>query len=130
MLLDNKTLLFCLMLISGLLAMSLSVVSRREESDGIRRWAAALALESLAWLLIIFRGSLPDVLTIAAPNLLLAIAQATKLAALHAYRRKPLPHLQSLLPVGAMVLLLAASPSTMYAIAWDFAAWCLPCSSC
>lgn len=110
MLLDNKTLLFCLMLISGLLAMSLSVVSRREESDGIRRWAAALALESLAWLLIIFRGSLPDILTIAAPNLLLAIAQATKLAALHAYRRKPLTYLQSLLPVVAMALLLAALP--------------------
>ena len=67
MLLDNKTLLFSLMLISGLLAMSLSIVTRREEGDGMRRWAAALALESLAWLLIVFRGSWPDMLTIPRP---------------------------------------------------------------
>ena len=110
MLLDNKPRLVSLRLISGLLAMSLSLVSRREESDGIRRWAAALAFESLAWLLIIFRGSIPDILTIAAPNLLLAIAQAMKLAALHTYRRQPIPYLQCLLPVSAMLLLLAALP--------------------
>ena len=110
MLLDNKTLLFSLMLISGLLAMSLSIVTRKEESDGLRRWAGALALESLAWLPIVFRGSWPDLITIAAPNLLLAIAQAIKLAALYAYRRQPFPYRQCLLPVAAMALVLAALP--------------------
>ena len=110
MLLDNKTLLFSLMLISGLLALSLSIVTRREEGNGMQRWAAALALESLAWMLIVFRGSWPDMLTIAAPNLLLAISQAMKLAALHAYRRQSVPSQQCLLPVAAMGLLLAALP--------------------
>lgn len=110
MLLDNKTLLFSLMLISGLLSLSLSVVTRQAESDGLRRWASALALESLAWLLIILRGSIPDLLSIAVPNLLLATAQAMKLAALYAYRKQPSPMLQCLLPVGLVALLLIVLP--------------------
>jgi diguanylate cyclase (GGDEF)-like protein len=110
MLLDNTTLLFSLMLISSLLAVSLSIVTSKDDGDGLRRWAAALAIEALAWLLIVFRGSLSDILTVAAPNLLLAAAQAIKLAALHAYRRKTISYRQCLLPVAAMALVLAILP--------------------
>lgn len=106
MLLDNKTLLFSLMLISGLLALSLGVVSRKGESDGVRRWAVALALEAVAWLLVMARGHIPDFYSILAANVLLVTAQSVKLAAIHAYRRLEFPRFACLAPILASIALL------------------------
>lgn len=110
MLLDNKTLLFSLMLISSMLALSLSVVSKRGETDGIRRWAGALALEATVWLLVMSRGTIPDFYSILVANVLMASAQAMKLAALHAYRKMASPRLQCIAPVVASILLLMLLP--------------------
>jgi hypothetical protein len=64
MILDNRTLLFSLVMISGLLALSLTVVSHGGRRDGLRTWAGAMGLESLAWVLIAMRGVVPDVASI------------------------------------------------------------------
>ena len=105
MLLDNKTLLFSLMLISGMMALSLTIVTRQNESDGIRRWAGALGLESLVWLLVASRGTIPDFYSIVVANVLMVTAQAMKLAAIHAYRQLEFPRWQCLLPVVVAILL-------------------------
>lgn len=106
MLLDNRTLLFALVMISGLMALSLAVVSRGEARDGLRTWAGAMGFESLAWALISMRGLIPDAASILVPNLLLAAAQAMKLAAVHEYRGLRWPRWKCLLPVALMFALL------------------------
>lgn len=106
MILDNRTLLFCLIMISGLVALSLAVVSRGDRQDGLRTWAGAMGLESLAWLLISIRGMVPDAASILLPNVLMAAAQALKLAAIYKYRGLPWPRWRCLLPVLLMFILL------------------------
>lgn len=107
MLLDNKTLLISLMLVSALMALSLAAVSRRGERDGLSKWAGALALESLVWFLVAARGAIPDFYSILMANVLMASAQALKLVAIHEYRRKNIPYLQCLLPVSLALAVFA-----------------------
>jgi diguanylate cyclase (GGDEF)-like protein len=107
MILDNRTLLFSLVMISGLVALSLAIVSRGDTRDGLRAWAGAMGLESLAWVLISIRGAVPDAVSILVPNLLLVAAQAMKLAAMYEYRGLPWPRWRCLLPVLLMFILVA-----------------------
>ena len=107
MILDNRTLLFSLVMISGLVALSLAVVSRGEQRDGLRTWAGAMGLASLAWALISARGAVPDVASILIANLLMVAAQAMKLAAVYEYRGLPWPRWRCLLPMLSMFVLIA-----------------------
>jgi diguanylate cyclase (GGDEF)-like protein len=106
MLLDNRTLLLSLVMISGLMALSLAVVSRRDARDGLRTWAGAMGFESLAWALISMRGLIPDTASILIPNLLLVGAQAMKLAAIYEYQGLQWPRWKCLLPVVLMFILM------------------------
>jgi diguanylate cyclase (GGDEF)-like protein len=108
--LDNLTLLFSLALTSGLMALSLAVTSRQGQRDGLRLWAAALACESLTWVLGSMREVIPEFLSLLLANLFLTTAQAIKLGAVYEYRALPWPRWQSLLPILAMLLLLAVLP--------------------
>jgi len=107
MILDNRTLLFSLVMISGLVALSLAVVSRGDQRDGLRKWAGAMGLASLAWALISARGAIPDVASILIANLLMVGAQAMKLAAVYEYRGLPWPRWRCLLPMLLMFVLIA-----------------------
>lgn len=108
MILDNRTLLFSLVMISGLIALSLAIVSRGDRSDGLRAWAGAMGLESLAWALIAARGAIPDLASILIANLCMVAAQAMKLAALYQFRERPWPRGRCLLPTLVMFILIAA----------------------
>lgn len=110
MALDNITLLFSLALTSGLMALSLAVTSRQGQRDGLRLWAAALACESLTWVLGSMREVIPEILSLLLANLFLTTAQAIKLGAVYEYRGLPWPRWQSLLPILAMLLLLSVLP--------------------
>lgn len=107
MILDNRTLLFSLVMISGLVALSLAVVSRGEQRDGLRTWSGAMGLASLAWALISARGAVPDAASILFANLLMVAAQAMKLAAVYEYRGLPWPRWRCLLPMLSMFVLIA-----------------------
>lgn len=98
MLLDNRTLLFCLIVVYGMMAASLAFVAHSGEREGLRKWAVALFLETFAWLLIAARELIPDSLSIVLANVILSAALAMKLAAIHEYRSLPWPRLLSLLP--------------------------------
>lgn len=104
MLLDNKTLLFSLMLMSGMMAISLSLVSRQETREGLSGWAGALAMESLVWMLVLSRGTIPDFYSIFVANVLIVSAQAMKLAAIHAFRKLDSPKAQCLIPVALAII--------------------------
>lgn len=108
MLLDNRTLLFSLVMISGLMALSLAFVSRGDARDGLRTWAGAMGLESLAWALISVRGLIPDAASVLVPNLLLVAAYAMKLAAVYEYRRLPWPRWRCLLPIALMFVVMVS----------------------
>lgn len=108
--LDNLTLLFSLALTSGLMALSLALTSRTGQRDGLRLWAAALAFESVAWSLAAMRVVMPEEWSVVLTNLFLATAQAIKLAAVYRYRGLQWPRWQCVLPVVAMLLLLAWLP--------------------
>lgn len=110
MLLDNRTLLLSLVLISAMMALSLAVVSWGREHDSLKKWAGAMALESAAWLLVGARGAIPEVFSIVFAGTLLASALAMKLAAIHEFRDLGWPRWQCLLPVGLSFLVLAALP--------------------
>ena len=97
--LDNRTLLLCLVIVCGAMAMSMAFVSRSGEHDGLRKWAVAMGLESVAWFLISVRGMIPDAVSIIAANLLLATALSTKLAAIYDYRGLAWPRWKCLLPI-------------------------------
>lgn len=106
--LDNHTLLLSLVIVSLAIALSLAIVTSPSERNGLKKWSAAMALEGLAWLLISGRGVLPDSISIIAANIIIAAAQALKLAALYEYRAQPCPPWQCLLPVAGMAILLTS----------------------
>jgi diguanylate cyclase (GGDEF)-like protein len=110
MLLDNHTLVFSLMLISAMMALSLAVVSWGREHDSLKKWAGAMALESIAFLLLDARGRIPDFLSIVFPVVLVIAAQALKLAAIYEYRDLPWPRWQCLLPAGLAILIFSVLP--------------------
>lgn len=107
MTLDNRTLLFSLMMISGLIALSLALVSRGGSRDGMRVWAWAMGLEAVGWLLIAVRGAVPDFLSIVVANLFLVGAQALKLLAVYQFRGLPWPLWRCFWPLLAMLVLLS-----------------------
>lgn len=114
MALDNLTLLFSLALTSGLMAFSLAVTSRSRD-DGTWLWALAMGCEAVGWLFAAMRGPIPDTWSVVLTNLALVVAQAIKLAAIYRYRGLPSwPHWQGILPVLAMLLLLASLPAADY----------------
>ena len=76
MLLDNRTLLFSLMLVSVMMALSLAAVSWGREHEGMKKWAGALLLEAIAWLLFSARTLIPDIFSIAAAALMIVAAQS------------------------------------------------------
>ena len=103
-LLDNRTLLFSLVLVSAMMALSLAVVSWGREHDSLKKWAGAMALESLAWSLAAARGAIPDVVSIVFLGILMVTAQAMKLAAIYEYRDQPWSRWKCLLPIGLVML--------------------------
>ena len=110
MLLDNRTLLLSLVLISTMMALSLAVVSWGREHDSLKKWAGAMALEAVAWLLVEARGTIPDVFSFVVFGIILASALAMKLAAIYEYRDLDWPCWQCLLPVGLIFLVFAVLP--------------------
>lgn len=99
MLLDSRILLLCLVIVSAALALSICIVAQQNEHGGLRKWAWALGLESVAWLSFAIDRSFPNTTLIIAANLTLFIAQAVKLAAIYEYRGLPWPRWQCMLPV-------------------------------
>lgn len=106
--LDARTLLFSLMLTYALsvLGMFVAAYGRNGNSkhDGMGKWAVAMLLETLVWMLIAARGVLPDVLSIIAANGLKAASHALILAAIHEFQRRPAPQWQNWLPIALTLL--------------------------
>ncbi len=110
MLLDNRTLLFSLTLISSLMALSLAFVSQARTRDGLRLWAGAMLLESSVWVLAGARGIIADFYSITVANVLMTGVLSLKLAAICAYRQLPWPRWSCLLPIAVSFAVFSALP--------------------
>lgn len=107
--LDPRTLLFCLILTNALTVLSLVVAASggNDKREGMGKWAAAMFLETLTWVLVAARGTVPDAFSIVAANGLKAGAHALVLAAVCEFQRRSPPRWQYFAPV-ALTLLMAA----------------------
>jgi len=108
--LDPVTLLFALIVSNAMAMLSLLVAiagNRDGRREGMGKWAAAMLLETLTWVLIAARGTLPDVYTIVLANLFKAGGHALVLAAICEFQRRRAPAWQYFVPVALDTLMAA-----------------------
>ncbi|MBI3480016.1 MAG: GGDEF domain-containing protein [Nitrosomonadales bacterium] len=108
--LDSRTLLFSLILVNTLMVLSLVVAASNRtypgKQDGMGKWAAAMLLETLTWILAAARGAIPDFLSIAVANGCKAAAHALVLAAIFEFQRRRAPRWQYLAPVALTLVIM------------------------
>lgn len=83
------------------MALSIAIVLQPNEHGGLKKWASAMALESVAWSLFAIHGITPLVISVILANFILSTAQAIKLTAIYEYRGLACPSWQCMLPVSA-----------------------------
>ncbi|OYY93184.1 MAG: hypothetical protein B7Y41_12730 [Hydrogenophilales bacterium 28-61-23] len=106
--LDPRTLLFALIVTNALTVLSLFAAaggSRDEKRDGMNKWALAMLLETLTWVLVAARGVIPDALSVVLANAFKAGAHALVLVAIGEFQRRPAPAWQVLAPIALTVLM-------------------------
>ncbi|WP_237246495.1 diguanylate cyclase [Sideroxyarcus emersonii] len=112
--LDARTLLFSLILTNAIMVLSLFAAATSAKGDGrpdgIGKWAAAILLETLAWVLIAMRGTLPDAISIIVANGFVAASYALMLAAICEFQQRRLPHWQYWLPIVLALLVATLLP--------------------
>lgn len=105
---DVRTLLAVLLVSCVLMAAVLWFASAGRFRDGLAKWTASLGVQALAWALFAGRGLLPDLLSIAGANSLLALGWSLQFAAIIEFRRRPVPHWLLWAPaVGVLVFFVA-----------------------
>lgn len=109
--LDARTLLFSLILTNVFMVVSLFVAAtgkeQNERQDGIAKWAVAILLETLTWMMIAARGGIPDAFSIVVANGFLSGSYALMLAAVCEFQQRTLPRWQYFAPI-ALTLLVAS----------------------
>lgn len=89
---DGRTMLLVMVVSSVLMAAVLWFAFAGRFRDGLAKWTISLWVQALAWLLFAGRAFIPDLLSIAAANGLLAFAWSLQFAAIIEFRRRPVPH--------------------------------------
>ncbi|GKT22897.1 GGDEF domain-containing protein [Acidovorax sp. SUPP3334] len=105
---DLPTLLAMTVIGSVVMAAGLVLVGHERRREGLGLWAAALVLQSLAYVLLALRGRVPDAVSIVVANGLLSSVFACLLAAVCQFHRRPMPWAWLLGPVGATLALFLA----------------------
>jgi diguanylate cyclase (GGDEF)-like protein len=109
--LDPRTLLFSLILTDALLVLCMLVAVYGQagniKRDGMGKWAVAILLETLVWLVADARGTFPDLITIVIAHGLQAASYAMMLAAICEFQQRRAPNWQYFAPV-AVTLVMAA----------------------
>jgi diguanylate cyclase (GGDEF)-like protein len=107
--LDPHTLLFSLILTDALMMLGLLVAVHGQAGngrrDGMEKWAAALFLETLVWIVGDSRGTFSDVITIVLANGLKAASHAMILAALYEFQQRRASNWQYFAPVAATLVM-------------------------
>lgn len=83
------TMLAMIIASSLMMAASMAVVGWGRRRDGLGCWAAALLVNAIGHLLIMLRGLIPDVLSVAVGNLLLSSVFVGMIAAVYQFQGRP-----------------------------------------
>lgn len=89
---DGRTMLMVMLVSCVLMAAVLWFAFAGRFCDGLGKWTTSLWVQAFAWLLFAGRGLIPDPLSIAAANGLLALAWSLQFAAIIEFRRRRVPH--------------------------------------
>ena len=105
--LDPRTLLFSLILTDALMGLCLLVAAHGQagKRDGMKKWAAALFLETLVWVVAASRGTFPDLTAIVLAHGLKAASHAMILAAIYEFQQRRAPKWQYFAPVAATLVM-------------------------
>lgn len=103
--LDPRSLLFSIFIVYALSVLSLFVAGSRGKRDGMSKWALAMLLETLLWMLIATRGLIPDVFSVIVANGLKATSNALILAAICEFQQRQAPRWHYFVPVALMLLM-------------------------
>ena len=105
--LDPRTLLFSLILTDALMGLCLLVAAHGQagKRDGMEKWAAALFLETLVWVVAVSRGIFPDLPAIVLAHVLKAASHAMILAAIFEFQQRRAPKWQYFAPVAATLVM-------------------------
>ena len=106
--LDARTLLFSLILTNAFMVVSLFVAAsskdEAEKQDGIAKWAVAILLQTLTWVLIAARGGIPDAFSIVVANGFLSGSYALMLAAVGEFQQRTVPRWKYFVPIALTLL--------------------------
>ena len=89
--LDTRTILILMSISSLLMATTLWVAFAGRFQDGLAKWAMALVLQSVTWVLFSFEGAASVLVTSTLPDLLLMLSWLLKLASLYEYQHRAVP---------------------------------------
>ena len=103
--LDARTLVVVAFTSSILMAAVLWFVFAGRFRDGLARWTQSLWVQALAWLLIALLGEIPDVVSVAAANGLLALGWSLQFAAVLEFQRRRVPSVLVWAPAAIVFVL-------------------------
>ena len=102
---DVQTMLIVMLMSCVLMATVLWFAFAGRFRDGLAKWTTSLWAQGLAWLLFAGYGLLPNVLSVAAANGLLALTWSFQLAAIQEFGRRPVTHWLLWAPAAAIFAL-------------------------
>ena len=105
---DGRTMLIVMLVSSVLMAAVLWFAFAGRFRDGLGKWTISLWVQAFAWLLFAGRGLIPDLLSIAAANGLLALAWSLQFAAIIEFRHRRVPHWLLWAPTAGIFILFLA----------------------
>ena len=105
---DGRTMLMVMLVSCVLMATVLWFAFAGRFRDGLGKWTISLWVQAFAWLLFAGRGFIPDLLSIAAANGLLALAWSLQFAAIIEFRRRRVPHWLLWAPTAGIFILFLA----------------------
>lgn len=109
--LDPRTLLFSICIVYAMSVLGMIVAGSGKiaggKRDGTGKWAAAMLLETILWMLIAARGVIPDVLSIVVANGLKAASHALILAAICEFQQRQAPRWYYFAPVALTLVMVS-----------------------
>jgi diguanylate cyclase (GGDEF)-like protein len=105
---DGRTMLMVMLVSSVLMAAVLWFAFAGRFRDGLGKWTISLWVQAFAWLLFAGSGFIPDLLSIAAANGLLALGWSLQFAAIIEFRRRAVPHWLLWAPTTGILIVFVA----------------------
>lgn len=106
--LHTPTLMVCMILLTATFALSLAVVARRTQRDGLFLWGLALCTHTAGYVLFLARGQISPWASVVLANMLLSATLALMMEAMYQFQRRQPPRRWIWWPVALVGLAFSA----------------------